>query len=60
MDLFLIAQIVGVLTTIVAVATFQFKDVRHILLGNAYTFYTFFQIFLRIINRYNYRYKHNF
>ncbi len=31
---FLIAQIVGILTTIVAVATFQFKDVRHILLGN--------------------------
>lgn len=31
---FILAQIVGVLTTVVAVATFQFKDVRHILLGN--------------------------
>lgn len=32
--IFIIAQVVGVLTTVVAVATFQFKDVRHILLGN--------------------------
>lgn len=32
--LFIIAQAVGVLTTVVAVATFQFKDKRHILLGN--------------------------